>query len=381
MWWSKEKREAVSQYSCMTAAAAAIIFGLLPYLGVKPAEHPKEVGLFPLLSLLAAIICGLLFYLGKRLERRESLDAPPPPTVEQRFFICSNGYPLQGLQSAIALHVQILSTVQTKIVFAKATLSRSEGNPSWIDIESYEPHILAPMQMFNLPLTKKDMQQEDVSRFLGPNTLIRGFIKVEKDGGYEEIQIPELATHRECPEVPQLRAKLNEAESKITALSNPPDDLHVKLLCFLRGSILNMTRTMYFFKLSISCDEETGIKDVTVKLIVGGEVFELKPLDLSEFILTTPFKGNPYKKFEDTVMTTVSLWDILQRDGLRSGLLRDGWLGVDIEKLFSLDELPSQIEIQITKSRYRKPTPFVFTTLPACEEGVHVFDRTAREAP
>jgi hypothetical protein len=131
---------------------------------------------------------------------------------ERQFFICSNGYPLRGLQSAIQLDVQILSTVQTKIVYAKATLSRPEGyhgKTSWIDIENHEPHTLAPMQMFNLPMTKKDMQQEDVSRFLGPNTAIQGFIKVEKGGGYEELQIPSFATYREWPKEPQVKQPQN----------------------------------------------------------------------------------------------------------------------------------------------------------------------------
>jgi hypothetical protein len=192
-------------------------------------------------------------------------------------------------------------------------------------------------------------------------------------------------THRECPEdqqAPGLQAKLHEAETTIAALRRPPDDLHVRLLCFQRGTTpLGFTETTtYFLKLNISCDEDTGIKDVQVNLTLGSDIIKAKPMDdLSGWIVRTPFKNKdyPHKTTEEQVMTIVSLWDKLQRDGLRSGLLKDGWLGIQVGKAIPLTTFVSRVEIQIMKSKQREPCGFTFTALPECE-GVHVFDR-ARE--
>jgi hypothetical protein len=355
---------------------------VLVWLGIKPEDVQRwHVALnLPHWFWLLASICLFAFSI---LSSLRSFRLPPRAVkderIERQFFICSNGYPLRGLQSAIQLDLQILSTVQTKIVYAKVTLSRSEGyqgKASWIDIENYEPHILMPMQMFNLPMTKQDMQQEDVSRFLGPNTSIRGFIKVEKGDDYEEIQIPPLATHRECPEdpnVPQLRARLHEAQTTLAESCKPPDDLHVELLCFIKGFTLRINETFYFLKLKVSCDEDTGIKGIKVLATIGSDAFLMQPMnDLSGWRVQTPFTSTeyPYKSFTRQSMPKVSLWDDLQRNGLKSGLVKEGWIGIYFSER---KEDVSRIELQITKSKQREPASFTFATFPK-EEDVHVND-------
>ncbi len=303
--------------------------------------------------------------------------------VERKLFVCANGYPLQALQSGIALHVQVLSTVDAKIVYAKANLSSADGHrgrPSQIDLESSEPHIIPAGQMFHLALIKKEMEQEDVTRFLAPNVAIQGIIKLEENNTHRE-QPFQLMTHREDPQLDALRTELQNAQEAVIALSKPPNDLHVRLLCFQRATTLDLTQTPYFFKLGISCDEDSGIRDIKAKLTIGSDVFEAKPMDdLSGWIVRTPFRNKdyPFKTTEEQVMTALSLWNKLQREGLQSGLLKDGWLGIKIEKLIPQEALASRLEIQITKSKNREPFSFTFGTLQECED-IHVFDRVFRE--
>lgn len=381
-----------SRYQNIMVTLGVFFAGVSAYIawrGPRAADPPvvQSVATHPIGGL---IVVGGLFLLAGVLNVAplliRLLPQRKPQSRERQLFVCSNGYPLMRIQSGIALNLQIVSSVATKLVYAHATLTRREGyqgQTHQIELESSEPHIIPAMQMFHRILERKNMSDEEAKRFMAPNVEIVGQLKLEENNTHQVLQF-QLVTHQECPEDQQLRAleaKLHLAETTIATLKRPPDDLHVRLLCFERGTTLDMAETTYLFKLNISCDEETGIKDVKIKLTIGSEVVEAKPMDdLSGWILRTPFKNKdyPHKSFEEQVMTTVSLWDKLQRDGLRSGLVRDGWIGIKIEKLIPLTTLVSQLEMQITKSKQRAPFIFTFTTFPERED-VHIFDHAFRE--
>jgi hypothetical protein len=75
-------------------------------------------------------------------------------------------------------------------------------------------------EMFPLILTRREMQQELVSYFLGPNTAIQGIIKTEDGNQHEQFPF-QLSTHRECPEdmqLPYVRNQLQEAQAMIAQL-------------------------------------------------------------------------------------------------------------------------------------------------------------------
>jgi hypothetical protein len=293
-------------------------------------------------------------------------------------FVSSNGYPLLRTQSGIALHLQILSSVSTKLVYAKATLARREGfhgEIRKIDLESWDPDIISAMQMFSRMLEVK-LDSQEAKLFMGPNVDIQGLIKLEENNTHK-ISNFQFVTYRECPDdpqVPQLRAKLHETETKLATLSKPPDDLHVELLLLQKGSTFRLEETFYFLKLKVSCDEDTGIKSLKLAVTIGSNVLVAHPMnDLSEWTVRTPFTSDvhPYKSFNKQLMTDVSLWDDLQRNGLKSGLVRDGWIGIRFGERKKEDI--SQIEVQVTKSKQREPTRFMFTTFPKGED-VHIND-------
>lgn len=185
------------------------------------------------------------------------------------------------------------------------------------------------------------------------------------------------------PQLRALRAELEKAATTIATLKKPPDDLHLQLLCFQTGTTLSLEERVYFIQLKISCDEDTGIKGIKIFVTIGQDVFTAEPMDsgaLSEWLIHIPVKSitYPHKTFSEEELTSHSLWDELQRDGLRSGLAQEGWMGIKINKgVLELGD-PSQMQIDITKSKDRNSLPFIFSTLSECE-GFRVIDRAFRE--
>jgi hypothetical protein len=321
--------------------------------------------------------------LSRQLEQLKARESGTPS--QRVFFVCANGYPLQRTQSGIALNLQILSSVPTKLAYAKATLTlHDQKQTRQIELESSEPHIIPAMQMLPRMLEIK-LGPEEAKRFMGPNVEITGQLKLEENNTHRVSQF-QLLTHRECPEdtqLPELRTKLHEAETRLASLSKPPDDLHLQLLCFQVGTTLSLEETAYFIRLKISCDEDTGIRAIKISLTIGTEVFTAEPMDsgaLSEWLIHIPAKSitYPHKTFSEEEATSHSLWDELQRDGLRSGIVKEGWMGIKINKGILQSDGPSQMRIDIIKSKDRNPLPFIFSTLSECE-GFHVLDRAYRE--
>ncbi|HEY1657998.1 MAG TPA: hypothetical protein VGG14_06610 [Candidatus Sulfotelmatobacter sp.] len=308
---------------------------------------------------------------------------------DRKLFICANGYPLTRIQSGIALNLQILSSVPTKLVYAKATLTSQngyQGQTHQIDLESSEPHIIPAMQMFNRTLEVK-LAPEEAKRFMGPNVEIRGFLKLEENNKHQPCQF-QLVTHREeskrdDSELRALQTELQKAQTAIATLNKPPDDLHLQLLCFQAGTTLSLEERAYFIRLKISCDDDTGIKAIEIRATIGKDVFTAEPMDsiaLSEWLIRIPVSNslNRYHTFREEELTSNSLWGDLQRNGLRSGLVKEGWMGIKISKgvLEKLGD-PSQLQIDVIKSKDRNPLPFTFSALSECE-GFHVFHRAYR---
>jgi hypothetical protein len=178
-----------------------------------------------------------------------------------------------------------------------------------------------------------------------------------------------------------LRNELQQAETRIATLSKPPDDIHLELLCFQRGTTLSLEETTYFLRLKISCDEDTGIKNISASLTIENDVVVAAPMgDLSEWMIRIPFSNPdyPYRTFKEEEMTSLSLWDELQRDGLHSGLVKIGWVGVKIAKRIAITESPSRVQIQVMKSRQQHPASFIFTAFSECGE-FHIFDRMFKQ--
>ena len=65
--------------------------------------------------------------------------------------------------------------------------------------------------MFPRMLERKDLDIEELRRWLAPNVEIQGVLKLEENNTHRVLPF-QLLTHRECPEdqlVPELRAKLH----------------------------------------------------------------------------------------------------------------------------------------------------------------------------
>jgi hypothetical protein len=180
-------RTALAEWGCIVSGVVALASGVVWLFGIRPTTGL----LFPLSAIASAVLCATLFYLGKKIQpsssRLNSSDlALSNPVTQRVLHICSNGYPLQRTQSGLALNLQILSSIPTKLVYARATLTRRDGyqgHTRQIELESSEPHIIPAMQMFNRMLERKDLDIEESKRWLSPNVEIQGILKLEENNG------------------------------------------------------------------------------------------------------------------------------------------------------------------------------------------------------
>lgn len=245
-----------AKVSCIGSFISQIVFGILglrvvsqaplPAPSAPPDRRPLYYFLGWLISIAYSLTMGYFIFgrkgeidsketgdtglVNERDQLRNELERlkvqKPDTSFRTAFFlVCANGYPLQRTQWGIALNLQIISSTLTKLVYAKATLARREGyhgQTHQIELESSEPHIITPMQTFVRMLEIK-LDQEEAKRFMAPNVEIMGQLKLEENNAHRVVPF-QLVTHRECPDdpnVPQLRMKLQEAETRIAALRKP----------------------------------------------------------------------------------------------------------------------------------------------------------------
>ncbi len=158
-------------------------------------------------------------------------------------------------------------------------------------------------------------------------------------------------------------------------------DLRVELLDFHKGTTLDFTKTTLFAKFSITCDDDTGITEMSIVCQHGESIYRGKPLGgLSGWIIKTPFHNPqyPYKSFEEQPLDTLSLWRELQTSGLKSGLMKTGWIGFVIPKRPVSGNQITSFGVDISRPQYKQPYRFRFRELTE-QEDVNIFDRAFRE--
>jgi hypothetical protein len=167
----------------------------------------------------------------------------------------------------------------------------------------------------------------------------------------------------------------------LSALPVYRQDLRVELLDFHKGTTLDFTQTTIFAKLSITSADDTGITEMGLMCQHGESVYRGKPLSgLSGWIIKTPFHNPqyPYKSFEEQPLDTLSLWRELQTSGLKSGLMKTGWIGFVIPKRPVSGSQITSFGVDISRPQYKQPYRFRFRELTE-QEDVTIFDRAFRE--
>ena len=170
-------------------------------------------------------------------------------------------------------------------------------------------------------------------------------------------------------------ADWRKLKAKTSPHEAPADDLRVEPLAFKRGlKIIDIsTETVIFLKLSILSDDDTGIKEMGIICEINGQVFSGKPMaDLSEWFVQTPFNSPEfiYKTSEEHCLEKLSLWETIQQAGLKSGLVKRGWVGFRIPEMVPLKDTAVIITLCLTKPKQREPYRFKFSEWPESEEVV-----------
>ena len=142
-------------------------------------------------------------------------------------------------------------------------------------------------------------------------------------------------------------------------------DLEVELLSSYRGSDLDLIEATHFFKLSLLSHDDCGLRDMTIDFVFGGRKYSKRPLtSLSEWLIRTPFDSPeyPYKNLEENSLEALSLWRDVRESGLKSGLIKVGWIGVHIPNA-NFTETVTRATIKIEKLQPRRVYRFHFRDL------------------
>jgi hypothetical protein len=182
------------------------------------------------------------------------------------------------------------------------------------------------------------------------------------------------------PIVPKEALCLQQS-SVLKTLPVYPDDLRAEILGFCRGTTLDMSETTFFLKLSLVSDDDTGIREMGITCTIDGRVFHGKPMDdLSQWVIRTPFTSPqyPYKTFEEHSLEKFSLWKELQQSGLKSALVKVGWIGLRIPELITLKgEGVQKVRLDLTKPQRREPYKFWFSQM--IEPKETIFDHAFKQ--
>jgi len=204
-------------------------------------------------------------------------------------------------------------------------------------------------------------------RLLGQETAAR-----KRENGLQEV----IATQEQT--IRQLKTAYDPLHLSVPLSALPVylDDLRVELLALKRGHTLDITETVFFLKLSLVCDEDTGIREMNVTITIDGRPLHGKPIDddPSKWIVRTPFASDvyPHKTLKECPFNDCSLWKQLRQNGLKSGLVKEDWVGIRIRGFIPDAAVVSAVRLDITKPQRHESYRFRFAApWPESEEVVY----------
>lgn len=162
-------------------------------------------------------------------------------------------------------------------------------------------------------------------------------------------------------------------------LSNLPvyaQDLHVKLLSLQEGTTLDLEKAALFLKLSVVCDEDTSLREMMIWFEFGEGNYSEAPLEnLSGWLIRIPFHNPdyPYKSFQEQSLENVSLWHEIQHNGLKAGLVKIGWVGVNIPNANFRDKVV-KVRVDVKRTQPRKSYRFHFAQWAESEDKIFDID-------
>ena len=171
-------------------------------------------------------------------------------------------------------------------------------------------------------------------------------------------------------------AAILEQSSTLGTLPVYAQDLQVKLLSLHLGTTLNLAAAALFLKLSVVCDEDTGLREMMIWFTFGDRNYSEPPLEnLSRWIIQTPFQDDdfPYKSYEEQSLENVSLWREVQHNGLKAGLVKIGWVGVHIPEADYRNKVV-KVRIDIKRTQSRQSYRFHFSSWPETEDKIFDVD-------
>jgi|SRR5579859_753651 len=177
----KWNRTALSEWGCILSGAIAVGTFVVWLFGIKPSPG----SLLPIIAVAAALACGSLFYLGKRLEQKQPTSRQSYVGSQRRVFVLSNGCALQLSRDAVGVLLQIFTSEAAKLTYTKVILLRY---PEWkLEFDSAEPSPLGAMELAPKRVERDNLTEEQI-QIIKSGVVINGYVRLEYGDEHEVVQ-------------------------------------------------------------------------------------------------------------------------------------------------------------------------------------------------
>jgi len=155
-------RQEASEWGCIVSGIVSLGMSIVWLFGVKPSGI-----VLPLIAIVAALACGTLFYLGKRIEKSAPAAEVGKPHLDalarkHGIYIGSGGIAAEVIDDILTVRLTIFTCTNIELRYVRASLFTGLAGLE-MALESAEPHRLLPWAEF-VKVFHKTLTAEEIKR-------------------------------------------------------------------------------------------------------------------------------------------------------------------------------------------------------------------------
>ena len=164
--------DTASKWACVMCAVLTFGFGMLQFLGIR-ASNASGVW-FPAASLVSAVTCAILFYVGIRQRKPDyPADASPPKPERDHIYIGPGGTPLWFVNEKVKIDLKLFTCTTAQLLHIKVNLGSS---PDLVPLSDAEPEQIQSGKVFSKTL-ERTLTDDELHYLQKEIILIEGIAK------------------------------------------------------------------------------------------------------------------------------------------------------------------------------------------------------------
>jgi hypothetical protein len=165
-------RTALSEWGCVVSGMVAIGTAIVWAFGIQP--KGVAIGWFPVFSVIAALVCALLYYLGKRLPNVATRPEKESPLSKPLIYIGPGGIPISLVNEKLRVGITFYSCSVVQLIHLKVKLGSSQTFR--VTISDAEPHQLKSGETLTKNL-ERSLNDEELRAIKADIVLVEGIAK------------------------------------------------------------------------------------------------------------------------------------------------------------------------------------------------------------